>query len=300
MSRLSRISAVALLLLAPSLPAQDLAAEAVPCLDAATARGGGETGALRPLSACTALLARIETERPAGFMGLPDTAAALRDALAFNAEARGGSRSAIATTQVEAILAALEQERQRPQLSTWERFKRWLREWLLPDRSTQGRDPAWLRWLEAIPPEFLRVLWWSTFGIMALTLVWIVVRELREARIFARRKHEAGTARHPVVKDGGGAVPLRLRDISQLPSGAQPAALLRVTLAHLRAVQRLPPDESLTNGELHRRLSGDAEELQLFGCIVSAAEARVYGRREVAAGGLENLVLAAARFEPAR
>lgn len=299
MRNLLRACAIALLLISLPLQAQSLAAEAESCLKAVEVSGGrsADTG-LVEVPACGPVLARIESQQPAGSARDPTTVDGLRDALAFHQDAVRKAGAALETGAVADILAGIGRQEPRPERSTWERFTRWLRELLRVGPKPVASDPAWLRWLESIPHDVLRAIWWTLFALMALGLVWIVVRELREAWSFARK------TKPPAVVGGIAAqspaeAALRLGDIPGLPDSAQAAALLRVTLKELRAADRLPADESLTNGELRRRLVADASESQLFGLIVGSAESQVYGRRAVAPDRLQALIRAAACFETA-
>jgi hypothetical protein len=302
MSGRSRGLGLVLLLAATSLGAQDFLVQAQACLDLGQARTGEALKDLAEQPACAGLLAQLESQRPAGFVEVPQTIEGLRDALAFHGEATRVAAGGIDKARVKGILAALEMERQRPSVSAWERFKRWLRKILRLDRDVRSGDPAWLRWLESIPPELLRALWWSAFGLMSLGLAWIVIRELREARAFTlwRPGRAVDPADRLAQLSNGAGPPLPLSEVARLPRPAQPAALLLATLANLRAARRLPEEEHLSNGELRRRLQADAQERELFGGIVGAAELQVYGRRLVAADRLDELIAAAARFEPAR
>jgi hypothetical protein len=178
--------------------------------------------------------------------------------------------------KVAAILAAIGAEKPREK-SWWERLVERLQEWAARNRS-QSKEPSWLiEWLRDIPPYVVKNFFLLVLASMVIGLGVLVIVELRAAGVGRRRP--AGAARMaPAGASAATASLPSLADIAALPLLEQPAALLRWAIARLIERQLLPPDASLTNGELLALLVSRApDEVPAFRRLARAADAAVYG-----------------------
>lgn len=295
------LAAAVLAALAATAVASAAAAAAIPresaeachaATQALEAKDPDREHALAEIEACRAFVdafARV-SDGP-----VPVSADGVRDALVLFDEGRHGPPARVADpAAVAPILAGIQQERDRPPETMWQRFVHWVMERFTRQAPESHGMPGWLRWLSGIPPEVLRAIWWSLFAILALSLAWIVIRELRAAGAFSRGKRER---RRPVAAAEGDATAGRaptLAEVAAMPDALQAGALLRAAIAHLRLRQRLPADDSLTNGELRAQLSGiSTDERTLFGEIVRVADAQLYGGVPPQADRLRTLIEAA-------
>jgi hypothetical protein len=192
------------------------------------------------------------------------------------------------------LLARTLEVRPAPPASWWQRFKDWLAQKL------RGSDKSDYRWLTEFlksldPPEWLAdlILRASVAVILLLALV-VVVNELRAANLTSwlqRRSRTQRTSRAPAAT---GAARLAWKDVTSLPPGLQPAALLRLVLQELIERGLLPDDQSLTNKEMLARLGAAARALAVpFAELAAAADAALFGNRAVAAAQLAPLQQAA-------
>ncbi|MGQ0618704.1 MAG: hypothetical protein ACT4QA_02120 [Panacagrimonas sp.] len=277
----------------------ELQAVARPCLEVLDQ--AGDAVITTELPACAPMLDayRAYPSRVPG--AVPRTADALRDWLALVADetvqAPSDRRQPVALADLDPILAGIQQDRQQAPESLWARFKRWLLAQLPASRDRSNEVPAWLRWLELISPDAIRRTGWIAFALMALTLLWIVARELHVLGAFSRRPRTPPGRLPPPALVLEPQAPPSLTEVADLPAGEQPVALFRFVLASLRATRQLPVDDSLTHRELQRCLQGDEDEQRLFGLIAGVAESRIYGGFVPGAEQVRDLIEAAARFE---
>ena len=180
------------------------------------------------------------------------------------------------------LLARTLQAEPKPTVSWWQRFKEWLAQKL---RGSGESDYRWLtEFLKSLdPPDWVAdlILRLSVALILLLALA-VVVNELRSANLASwlqRRSRRQGASAVPAT---GGAARLTWRDVTHLPAGRQPAALLRLVLEELIERGLLPDDQSLTNQEMLVRL-GTAERAHAapFAALAAAADSVLFGDRAV-------------------
>lgn len=242
--------------------------------------------------ACTALLARIRT----GGDGIPGDADlaqalgelgadALRDFAATLQDANApGVRPRADPSGVAAILAGLPDPSARP-LSFWERVDAWVRRLLSPAQSGPAPTmPAWLlRLVESlryIPPVAVKGTVLFLFALLVASLIWVVVRELRVAGIWLRRRRKTRKPASPPLLE---IPPVALMEA--LPQRDRPAALLRWVIGRLVERGLLPADAALTNRELQGLLPATVRPL--FGDLTVVAERAYFGDARPAAAEMD-------------
>ncbi|MBV8341948.1 MAG: hypothetical protein JO173_06155 [Gammaproteobacteria bacterium] len=187
---------------------------------------------------------------------------------------------------VAAVLAGIGFDPHR-HLSTWERFKAWLREVL--SQRPPPEERGWLRRLLGdlgMPQAMLDTIAWCALAAIAVLAVAIVANELRVAGLFARARRSAFASRDA---RGASSAP----SVAALAGAAlaeQPRLLLELIVARLRAQDRLPPARALTLHELARaaRLPHAADHERLAALAVACERIRF------AAGEVPATTLAAA------
>lgn len=192
------------------------------------------------------------------------------------------------------LLARTLQVEPTPPVSWWQRFKDWLAQKL------RGSSESEYRWLSEFlksldPPEWLAdlVLRASVAVVLLLALA-VVVNELRAANPRSWLQRRSRRQRAGSVSAAIGAARLAWKDVTSLPPGQQPAALLRLVLQELIARGLLPDDQSLTNRELLARLGAAARaHAAAFSELAAASDAVLFGNRMVAAAQLAPLHQAA-------
>jgi hypothetical protein len=158
--------------------------------------------------------------------------------------------------------------------SWWERFKSWLASWLDSDRS---RWPDWLRDLH-LSDTAARWLFYGSIGLVILTALVVVVRELRAAGVFgsARRGSLARAAAAP--SHGIAARTLTAEDIDAAPEQLRPVILLRLLVTALARCHRLERDGILTCRELISAARFDTPaQRDIFTSVALSAERVLYG-----------------------
>jgi len=192
------------------------------------------------------------------------------------------------------LLARTLQVEPKPPVSWWQRLKDWLAQKL---RGSGEPDYRWLtEFLKSLdPPEWLAdlILRTSVAVILLLALA-IVVNELRAANLSSWLQRRSRTQRASRVPATAGASRLAWKDVTNLPPGQQPAALLRLVLQELIERGLLPDDQSLTNREMLAQLGAAARtHATSFAELAAAADAVLFGNREVVAAQLAPLHQAA-------
>ena len=177
--------------------------------------------------------------------------------------------------RLDSVLAEMQLDERTRTRGWWQRFLDWLGELLSRDED-QG-DSALLDWLENLRlPEWTgKVVRWTMYILLIATATFIVVNEMRVAGVFRRRRagatHAADT--NPLMPGGlKGPQPA----IEKLAPLQQAVALFNSALGALRDAGALPPDDSLTNLELSRRLRADDRLKPSFDRLRSSADRALY------------------------
>jgi hypothetical protein len=188
------------------------------------------------------------------------------------------------------LLARTLQVEPTPPVSWWQRFKDWLAQKL---RGSGESDYRWLtEFLKSLdPPEWLAdLILRASVAVILLLALAIVVNELRAASLTSWLQRRSRTQRTSRVPAPIGAARLTWKDVTNLPPGQQPAALLRLVLQELIERGLLPDDKSLTNSEMLARLGAAARaHAAPFAELATAADAVLFGSRAVVAAQLAPL-----------
>ncbi len=192
------------------------------------------------------------------------------------------------------LLARTLQVEPKPPVSWWQRLKDWLAQKL---RGSGEPDYRWLtEFLKSLdPPEWLAdLILRASVAVILLLALAIVVNELRAANLSSWLQRRSRTQRASRVPATAGASRLAWKDVTNLPPGQQPAALLRLVLQELIERGLLPDDQSLTNREMLAQLGAAARtHATSFAELAAAADAVLFGNREVVAAQLAPLHQAA-------
>jgi hypothetical protein len=236
-------------------------------------------GAAALLAVAGAAFAAPEADEPAEER--KETVESQRDLDAWDADHdRALPARRLEPARLGEILKSLEPPKKPP--TAWERFKDWLRS-LFGSGPARIDAPDWLeRLFNAIPGWVYAAIFWTLLGALVVALLAIVVVELRAAGIWRRRAKAQAEAAVVAAATVGAPVEwsLGLAGIAGLPLHDQPAALLQWAIRHLILRRVLPPDRSLTNGELLALVRTRApNELPQFRRLARAAEAVVYGKQ---------------------
>ncbi len=208
---------------------------------------------------CLAVAEGFKAQFGAG--NLKMSAEALRDwAMILPTTAPARPRAAPDPAALESVLAHLEQEQASAPRSLWDRFRSWIHS-LLDPREERGRAPDWLvrllESLEKIPHSAVKATFWSCVVILAASLLWVVVIELRANGLLGRSAKRAPTSGSPLTAGEDTAIEasaLSLDDIAKLPAAARAPELLRWLLRSLAERRVLTNDRTLTHRELANRL----------------------------------------------
>lgn len=228
--------------------------------------------------------------------GAPTAEQRDRDAWASDLQQSAGTTPAI--DQLSTAMQAVSEVQQAQSHSFWAR----LRDWLMGTISNEARSaapPEWLRWLMALPQAFWKGLALAITGLLVAMLIYIIATELRAAGLFRRereKRQQAAIIRRRTV--GGMPATALLADITALPLRDRLPALLGWAIARLRALQRLPADDSLTARELARCLQ-DEPERSWFGALTRLHERQVYAGHTVDEVAVAPLLDGARRLESA-
>ncbi|MGH8731907.1 MAG: DUF4129 domain-containing protein [Burkholderiales bacterium] len=192
--------------------------------------------------------------------------------------------------RLQELLARTLQVEPTPPVSWWQRFKDWLAQKL------RGSDESDYRWLAEFlksldPPEWLAdLILRASVAVILLLALSVVVNELRAANLTSWWQRRSRTQRTSRVSAATGAARLTWKDVTNLPPGQQPAALLRLVLQELIDRGLLPDDKSLTNSEMLARLGAAARaHAAPFAELATAADAVLFGSRAVVASQLAPL-----------
>lgn len=192
------------------------------------------------------------------------------------------------------LLARTLQVEPTPPLSWWQRFKDWLAQKL---RGSDETDYRWLtEFLKSLdPPEWLAdLILRASVAVILLLALAVVVNELRAADLASWLQRRSRTQRANRVPAATGAARLTWKDVTNLPPGQQPAALLRLVLQALIERGLLPDDQSLTNREMLALLGAAARTPAApFAELAAAADAVLFGNRVMVAAQLAPLQQAA-------
>ncbi|HYN27884.1 MAG TPA: hypothetical protein VES94_06265 [Burkholderiales bacterium] len=174
-----------------------------------------------------------------------------------------------------------------PPVSWWQRFKDWLA------KKLHGSGKSDYRWLTEFlksldPPEWLAdLILRASIAVILLLALAVVVKELRAANLSSWLQRRSRTQHPNRVPGATGAAGLTWKDVANLPSGQQPAALLCLVRQELIGRGLLPDDLSLTNREMLVRLGAAARvHAAPFAELAAAADAAVFGNRAFVAAQL--------------
>jgi hypothetical protein len=261
---------------------------------AAGTAGAASTGALDTLDECVARVSQQANARDITAL-CPGLEAALRElgldgALPRDWQARNALPDLVriahryrdeppaASADPGAMAGVLEQlaaEQTVPsKRSWWEAFKAWVGKWL------QGAGSGGVPWLDRFLERLshsvglVQVVTVSLLAIVVAMVVMLFVRELRAAGLL-RQRRAAGTAATSTTAPHAEEV---VTDFANAPLRDQPALLLRMLVARLRANGQLRQERSLTHTELVRHSSfGDDEGRASFEGVARLAERVMYG-----------------------
>jgi hypothetical protein len=161
--------------------------------------------------------------------------------------------------------------------SWWEAFKAWLGKWL------QGAETGGVPWLDRLLERLsnsVGLMQVATVALLAIVVVMVVmlfVRELRAAGLLEQRRAAGADAASATTPD----VEEVVTDLANAPLRDQPALLLRMLVAKLRANGQLQRERSLTHAELVRYSTfGDDDGRTSFERVSRLAERVMYGACE--------------------
>jgi hypothetical protein len=203
---------------------------------------------------------------------LPDIA---RIAHRYRDESRDAAPDSGAMASVLEQLAAEQTVPSRR--SWWDAFKTWLGKWL------QGAESGGVPWLDRLLERLsnsVGLMQVVTIAMLVLVVGFVVllfVRELRAAGVFQQRRAGGAAVRSNAGPEADGPV----MDLASAPLRDQPALLLRMLVARLRANGQLQQERSLTHTELVRHSSfGDDDGRTSFERVSRLAERVMYGAGE--------------------
>ncbi|HEU4617089.1 MAG TPA: hypothetical protein VFV10_03575 [Gammaproteobacteria bacterium] len=206
---------------------------------------------------------------------------------------RPTARPGLALESLDAVIAEVASKTPPPQLSLWERLRRWLDEWLDDRRGGHGWLEEWLKNL-SLPERWVRALVITLGVLLVIAAVAVVANEIAALGVLGRRP-----ARPRFAEEGGGADPevprvSSLDDVRRAPLARQPGLLLALVVGRLR--KRAPLPDSLT----HRELAAAAAPLlgasrrTAFAAVVGAAERATFGAWQPEARDLDTVLASGA------
>lgn len=243
--------------------------------------------------AVAALPAAGSLSQPLDVQTTPDQLRDLRALLgSFRSPPAGVERFDLAA--LPDLLARTLQVEPTPPVSWWQRFKDWLAQKL---RGSGESDFRWLtQFLNSLdPPEWVAdLILRASVAVILLLALAVVVNELRTANLSSWLQRRSRMQRASRVSAVAAAPRLAWKDVTGLPPGRQPAALLRLVLQEMIGRGLLPEDQSLTNSEMLERLGAAARaHAAAFAELAAAADAVLFGDRMVEAAQLAPLHQAA-------
>lgn len=209
--------------------------------------------------------------------GASPAALAGLDALATRYAGRPPSKLP-AASDLRAIALRLQPPGPHSAPSWWNHLEAWLRDRLAP---LQGL----LKWFRSLPggspgAGTRRVLLVAASALILLSLVAIIIRELRAAGVFGQDRRRRSRARRRVANTGVTATRGGIGDDAQ---GAldRPASALRLLIEALRRSRRIERDGNLTCREILTRAVFDTHgQRQGFASIALLAERELFGPLE--------------------
>lgn len=194
----------------------------------------------------------------------------LRDLIALSdSYDRAAPSGSLDASRLDAIVSELAPFEAPPALSLWDRALRWLEERLGGGASERLAD--WLRGL-SLPPAWRRALVLSVAALLVATVAYIVVNELRHARLRYRALSDgANGASGSRAQDDGAS---SFGELERAAPARQPALLLALILRRLR-LGGAPVPASCTHRELAGAVDGLAEDARASLAAISGAAERV-------------------------
>jgi hypothetical protein len=261
------------------LLAQGACADALATLDQCAARAPGDsTGGVALEAQCPGIGAALAELGYAPALP-PDWVdhlgiAGLRDLARLAHQDREPRATTPDTAPVAAILRQLDQEQQvRPKRSWWTVLMDKLGSWFARGQPT---SVPWLdRLLERMAGavDFMQVLSYTLLAIVVAIIGYYAIRELRASGVLQRRGDEQRGGAMPAP---AGVAPTP--DLETAALHEQPALLLRLLVARLRARGELQQDRSLTHAELIAHSAfRDADSRHRFERVTRLAERVLYG-----------------------
>lgn len=187
---------------------------------------------------------------------------------------------------LDRVLAELPAE-VTPDLSLWDRFWTWLREWLGGD---SAQVPAWLKdW--QLPENFADWLLGLSVGACVLLALGIVGNELWQVYRSRAMAHEPGAQGTGFGTSFAPHLPT-LAQVSSYPLQEQPGLLLHIVLNELQQRELVPRQVGRTHQDLLQQAPTLGELGKPLANIAQAAERSTYGDWQVSLQEVEPLLAA--------
>ena len=188
--------------------------------------------------------------------------------------------------QLKNVLDATYIERKTPELelSIWERFKQWLKEWLTP-QDTEA--PAWLiEFLDSIniPDGVAEFIFKGSMVVLIIIALLIIFNELRAANILTALRRTRSKRRQQILSpELLSTSAMTLDQIALLDGNEQTRALLYYLLVHLMNKGVIPENFSLTNRELLDKSKQQRPDLfDSFSRFINFSDDTLYGGKHPA------------------
>jgi uncharacterized protein DUF4129 len=167
----------------------------------------------------------------------------------------GAQRPEPARRILDPVLAELGEQGQQG-ATTWERFKRWLKQKLedRPDDEESGWLEKWSRQLRT-SEGVARAITYVGYAMVVVLVLFVIWQELRAAGLWngmrraAKRKDPAAEWRRRLM----------MADVFAAPLSERPGMLLRLLGEALARARRLPAADGLTAGAIVRQANLDAD-----------------------------------------
>lgn len=202
-------------------------------------------------------------------------AAGLRDLAGLAHRYRDTPVAAPDTTSLPAVLAQLAREQAAPaQRSWWSALLEKVRSWF------GQREPGSISWLDRLLEgmaryvDFMQVMTYLLLTIIVGIIAYYAIRELRASGVLRSRVRDGRQETRAPVGDATQPLP----DLDAVAAHEQPALLLRLLVARLRARGELQQERSLTHAELAAQgIFRDGESRHRFERVTRLAERVLYG-----------------------